>query len=257
MKDWPVNANYWVMLRLKSQTKHASISRKVARSSPVSKTFELLREQNPDPKCELYYETPFQLLTSVMLSAQTTDKQVNKVMTPLYREGFHLDYVLSLGTAGLLEKIKSIGLAPTKAKHVVKMAEILKAKHGSKVPDNRTDLEALPGVGKKTASVILGELFAAPTIAVDTHVFRVSKRLGWHTCKRHDQVEEVLLKKIPQGYLPKAHHWLILLGRYTCKATSPQCESCVVATLCPKLFDKAPKNRTFAKRLKQGSTTSR
>jgi endonuclease-3 len=191
----------------------------------------------PEARCELYYETPFQLLVSVVLSAQTTDKMVNKCMEPLYRAGFDLSTVETLGEAGLLAKIRSIGLAPTKAKNVVKLTAMLRAKHGGQVPRTRDALEELPGVGRKTANVVLGEVFGEPTLAVDTHVFRVSHRLGLTNAKTPFDCEQDLLAVIDPKFLPRAHHWLILHGRYTCKAQRPLCGDCILNDLCPSRVD--------------------
>ncbi|MEI8027924.1 MAG: endonuclease III [Pseudomonadota bacterium] len=196
----------------------------------------LLRFQKamPDARCELFYITPYQLLCSVVLSAQATDKQVNKVMEPLYRAGFTPEGVVQNGEAALLNQIKSIGLAPTKAKNIVKLSESLLQNHQGQVPSTRQELEALAGVGRKTANVILGELFQEPTLAVDTHVFRVGQRLGFHHENTPEKAELKLLELIDTSYLPRAHHWLILHGRYTCKAQKPLCESCLLLDLCPK-----------------------
>ena len=198
-----------------------------------SKVFEILKKENPDPKCELYYLTPFQLLVSVVLSAQTTDKMVNRVMEPLYNAGFDVDDVIKMGSDGLLEKIRQIGLAPTKSKNVLKLSIALKEKHNSEVPSDRESLEALAGVGKKTASVILGELFDAPVMAVDTHVYRVSKRLGLHRESDASKTEDKILEIVERRYLPKAHHWFVLQGRYICKSQRPLCEECLLTELCP------------------------
>jgi endonuclease-3 len=194
---------------------------------------ERFQKSMPEARCELYYETPYQLLVSVVLSAQTTDKMVNKVMEPLYRQGFTVETALTMGVEGFLQQIRSIGLAPTKAKNVIKLSGILREKYSSQIPQTRADLEALPGVGRKTANVILGEIFRAPTLAVDTHVFRVSQRLGLQNEKTPDKAEQELLLLIDESYLPAAHHWFILHGRYTCKAVKPQCESCLLADICP------------------------
>ena len=191
-----------------------------------------LKELNPTPHCELYYETPFQLLLSVVLSAQATDKSVNAAMTDLYKNGLTPDDVLALGEKGFLEKIRRIGLAPTKAKNSVKLSQIIKQKFSGKIPTTREDLESLPGVGRKTANVILGEIFKEPTLAVDTHVFRVTRRLGLHKCTSPEKAEEKLLSVIDPTWLPMAHHWFILHGRYTCTARSPQCGTCSVNDLC-------------------------
>lgn len=193
-----------------------------------------LRLLNPNPRCELYYLTPFHLLVSVALSAQTTDKMVNLCMQPVYDQGtFDPAFVVNLGAEGLLKIIRRIGLAPTKSKRVVELARILIEKHGGDVPQTREHLEDLPGVGRKTANVILGELFGHPTIAVDTHVYRVSYRLGLHTEKTPEKCEGVLLDLIDKKHLPAAHHWFILHGRYTCKAVNPACSSCTLADICP------------------------
>lgn len=211
--------------------------KKLSRPQRLLQTEEVvrrLRTLNPNPRCELYYKTPFHLLVSVALSAQTTDKMVNLCMQPVYDEGdFNPTFVARLGAEGLLKIIRRIGLAPTKSKRVVELAKILIEKHSGEVPQTREELEALPGVGRKTANVILGELFGQPTIAVDTHVFRVSYRLGLHTEKTPEKCELVLLDLINKKHLPAAHHWFILHGRYACKAINPACESCALADICP------------------------
>jgi endonuclease III len=208
----------------------ASLAR---RREAVVQILEKLREQNPDPRCELIYFTDYQLLVSVVLSAQATDKQVNKVMEPLYAQDFSPEMMLGWGEQGLLQRIKSIGLAPTKAKNVAKLTAILMEKYQGRVPQTREELEALPGVGRKTANVILGELHRHPTLAVDTHVFRVTQRLGLHEEKTAEKAELVLLDLVPPSYLPAAHHWFILLGRYVCKARQPECARCVLNQICP------------------------
>lgn len=194
---------------------------------------ERLNEVNPDPRCELTYHSPFQLLVSVVLSAQTTDKSVNKVMEPLYTQEFTPKKVISLGVDGFLSKIRSIGLAPTKSKNVLRLSEILLEKHKGEVPSTRDELEALPGVGRKTANVILGEIFREPTLAVDTHVFRVSARLGLQNENSAEKAELELLKVVDRSLLPAGHHHFILHGRYTCKAKSPLCDECVLKDICP------------------------
>jgi len=192
-----------------------------------------LKNLEPNPKCELYYESEFQLLVSVVLSAQTTDKMVNRCMIPIYEKGFTPETVLQWGQEKLLAKIKSIGLAPTKSKNVVALSRLLIEKHKGQVPSTRQELEALPGVGKKTASVILGEIFREPTLAVDTHVFRVTRRLGLHHDKTPEKAEKTLLEIVPESYRPQAHHWFILLGRYTCKSQKPTCSKCAIDDICP------------------------
>jgi endonuclease-3 len=191
-----------------------------------------LKTLNPDPRCELYYETPFQLLVSVVLSAQATDKSVNAAMADLYKSGLGVKEILALGEAGFLEKIRKIGLAPTKAKNVLKLTKIIHETYQGEIPTTREKLEALPGVGRKTANVILGEIFREPTIAVDTHVFRVTARLGLHKEKTPEKSELVLLKIIDPKWLPMAHHWFILHGRYTCLARGPKCGECPLRDMC-------------------------
>jgi len=193
------------------------------------------RKQTPDPRCELTYQTPFQLLVSVILSAQTTDKMVNRCMEPLQLRGMSPHSLIEMGVSAFQAQIKSIGLAPTKAKNVLATAKILLEQYAGEVPNDRTALESLPGVGRKTANVILGEIFRHPTIAVDTHVFRVGFRLGLHNAANPLSAEQELLRVMDQKDLPAAHHWLILHGRYTCKAQKPLCEQCQVAPLCPSL----------------------
>ena len=191
-----------------------------------------LQTIDPNPRCELYYETPFQLLVSVVLSAQATDKSVNAAMTDLYKSGFGAPEILALGEKGFLEKIRRIGLAPTKAKNVLKLTNIIHERYHDEIPRSREELEALPGVGRKTANVILGEIFREPTIAVDTHVFRVTARLGLHKETTPEKAERELLRIIDLKWLPMAHHWFILHGRYTCLARSPKCGECAIRDLC-------------------------
>ncbi len=215
-------------------TRRAQISKKS--KNPKTRVDEILTrlaQANPNPHCELYYETPYQLLVSVVLSAQATDKSVNEAMTALYQDGLSVDDVLALGEAGFLSKIRRIGLAPTKAKNVLKLSALIRDKFGGSIPHSREDLEALPGVGRKTASVILGEIFKEPTLAVDTHVYRVTKRLGLQREATPEKAETRLLKIIEPRWLPMAHHWFILHGRYTCTARNPKCDNCVLYELCP------------------------
>ncbi len=185
------------------------------------------------PKTELAYGSPFTLLVSVVLSAQATDKSVNKATEALYKVANTPAAMVRLGEAGLTPFIQSIGLYRTKAKNVVALSRIILEQHDGEVPLNREALQALPGVGRKTASVVLNELDVEPAIAVDTHVFRVAHRLGLGKGKTPDQVEAELMAKVPAPYLTRAHHWLILHGRYVCLARRPRCEQCVVADLCP------------------------
>lgn len=227
MNGWRANVKSLAISKLKSPTKAPSIKTVLG----------LLRKKFPNAQCELFYETPYHLLTSVVLSAQTTDVSVNKVMTPLYKAGFTPEIMVSWGSENFLKKIKSIGLAPTKSKNVFKLSQILIEKHNSQVPGTREELEALPGVGRKTANVILGELFGQPTLAVDTHVFRVTKRLGWHQEKTPEKCEQALLKIVKPAHLPEAHHLFIHLGRYICKARKPECESCPLESKCPQIIN--------------------
>lgn len=218
-----------------SPKKTAKRLNKEKRSELVAECIKRFKKVEPNPKCELYYETPFQLLVSVVLSAQTTDKMVNRCMEPLYKNGFTPEDVIEMGQEGLLEKIRTIGLAPTKSKNVYKLSQIIAKDYPYRLPDNHKDLQALPGVGRKTANVVLGEIFNEPTIAVDTHVYRVGKRLGLHREATPEKAELVLLKEIDKKYLPKGHHWFILHGRYTCKAQNPECGKCILSDICPSL----------------------
>lgn len=202
----------------------------------VKKIIKELDSRYPNPRCELYYETPFQLLVSVVLSAQTTDKMVNRCMEPVYKkmhEKFSPHYVVKKGRDFIYEIIKSIGLAPTKSRNIVLLSEKLIETHAGEVPGDRESLEELAGVGRKTANVILGELFGHPTIAVDTHVYRLGMRLGFHDEKTPLKAEKKLLEVIPKKHLPMAHHWLVLHGRYVCKSQKPQCDNCCLQKLCP------------------------
>ncbi|HKK04456.1 MAG TPA: endonuclease III [Gammaproteobacteria bacterium] len=194
--------------------------------------FARLKAENPHPTTELHYSTPFELLIAVILSAQATDKGVNKATEPLFKVANTPTAILKLGEAGLKRYIKTIGLFNTKAKNVIKTCRILVDEHDGQVPEDRAALEALPGVGRKTANVILNTAFGHPTIAVDTHIFRVSNRTGIAPGKNVQEVEKKLLKFVPEEYLHDAHHWLILLGRYTCIARRPRCGSCVIEDLC-------------------------
>lgn len=205
----------------------------VKRQPPLHLIMERFARRMPDPRCELFYQTPYQLLVSVVLSAQTTDKAVNRCMKQLYERGLAAEDVRSMGEEGFLPCIRSLGLAPTKARHVVALSRILLEKYGGDVPRHRHELMELPGVGRKTANVILAELYGEPTMAVDTHVLRVGRRLGLHQEVRPQRAERQLLDVIPQRYLPRAHHWLILHGRRQCRARSPRCSDCFLADLCP------------------------
>ncbi|MEW5768939.1 MAG: endonuclease III [Pseudomonadota bacterium] len=194
--------------------------------------FQRLRAANPAPTTELHYATPFQLLVAVILSAQATDKSVNLATAGLFRDAGTPEAMLSLGEDGLKEYIKRIGLYQTKAKNVLATCQILLDKHGGEVPRDRAALEALPGVGRKTANVVLNTAFGEPTIAVDTHIFRVANRTGLAPGKTVLEVEMKLLKHVPAEFRHDAHHWLILHGRYVCKARKPDCSTCAIRDLC-------------------------
>jgi endonuclease III len=194
--------------------------------------FERLRAANPSPKTELEYTTPFELLIAVLLSAQATDVGVNKATRKLYPVANTPQEILDLGLDGLKEYINTIGLYPTKAKNVIATCQILVDRHGGEVPRTREELEELPGVGRKTANVVLNTAFGELAMAVDTHIFRVSNRTKIAPGKDVVEVEHKLMKFVPQEFLLDAHHWLILHGRYTCKARLPECWRCPVVELC-------------------------
>jgi endonuclease III len=194
--------------------------------------FRRLKAQIPHPKTELQYRNPYTLLVAVALSAQATDKSVNKATGPLFKIVDTPEDMVKLGEKKLLEYIKTIGLYRGKAKNIIALSKILIEKHGGQLPKDRDALEELPGVGRKTANVVLNVAFHEPTIAVDTHIFRVSNRTGLAPGKNPLEVEEGLLKIVPEQYLMHAHHWLILHGRYTCVARKPLCPTCVVNDLC-------------------------
>ncbi len=194
--------------------------------------FSELRRGNPNPTTELAYETPFELLIAVILSAQATDVGVNKATAKLYPVARTPEAILALGVEGLSEYIKTIGLYNSKAKNVIKTCRILIEEHGGEVPRTREELEELPGVGRKTANVILNTAFGEPTIAVDTHIFRVSNRTGIAPGKTVLEVEKRLLRLTPEEFKKDAHHWLILHGRYVCKARKPMCGDCSIEQWC-------------------------
>lgn len=194
--------------------------------------FRRLSAHIPNADTELNYANPFELLIAVILSAQATDVGVNKATRKLYPVANTPQSILDLGEDGLKKYIKTIGLFNTKAKNIIKTCRMLVEKHGSKVPENRQELEALPGVGRKTANVILNTAFGHPTIAVDTHIFRVSNRTKIAPGKNVLEVEKKLLKFTPDEYKRGAHHWLLLHGRYTCKARKPMCPECIIEDLC-------------------------
>jgi len=197
-----------------------------------ARIFRRLQEANPNPTTELRYHTPFELLVAVVLSAQATDKSVNKVTPGLFAVANTPAALLALGEAGLREHIKTIGLFNSKAKHLIAAARILVERHGGQVPEDRAALEALPGVGRKTANVILNTAFGQPTIAVDTHIFRVANRTGLAPGKTVLEVERKLLRSVPPEYRKDAHHWLILQGRYVCTSRRPRCQACPIVDLC-------------------------
>ncbi len=194
--------------------------------------FERLRAGNPHPKTELEYSTPFELLVAVILSAQATDRSVNLATRQLFRDANTPQAILALGVEGLAAHVKSIGLYQGKARNIVATCGKLIEEHGGRVPEDRAALEALPGVGRKTANVILNTAFGHPTLAVDTHVFRVANRTGLASADDVRGVEDQLLKRVPPEFMQDAHHWLILHGRYVCKARQPECPSCPIAGLC-------------------------
>jgi endonuclease-3 len=194
--------------------------------------FRRLAAIDPEPKTELDYATPYQLLVAVILSAQATDKSVNLATRELYRVAPSPQAIVGLGEAQLADYIKTIGLYKTKAKNVIATSRLLLEQHGGDVPHDRAALEALPGVGRKTANVVLNIVFGEPTIAVDTHIFRLSNRTGLAPGKDVAEVERKLLKAVPAEYQLHAHHWLILHGRYICKARKPECWRCTIRDLC-------------------------
>jgi endonuclease-3 len=194
--------------------------------------FERFRDANPEPRGELEYATPFELLVAVILSAQATDKSVNRATGPLYKKANTPQALHKLGVPGLESFIKSIGLYRTKAKNIIATCGILLEQHGGEVPRDREALEALPGVGRKTANVVLNIAFGEPTIAVDTHIFRIANRTGLAPGKDPLAVEKKLLKFTPEEFRQHAHHWLILHGRYVCVARNPHCGDCLIRDLC-------------------------
>ncbi len=194
--------------------------------------FELLKNDNPNPQTELRHSSPFELLISVILSAQATDVGVNKATAKLYPVANTPRAMLDLGLDGLKEYIRTLGLFNTKAENIIKTCAILVNEYGGQVPATRAGLEALPGVGRKTANVVLNTAFGKPTIAVDTHIYRIANRTGIAKGKTVREVEDRLLRLVPDQYKQDAHHWLILHGRYTCIARKPRCSSCIIHDLC-------------------------
>ena len=211
----------------------------------IGQFFAILQAANPHPKTELEYSSHFELLAAVLLSAQATDAGVNKATRQLFPRARSPQQMLELGLAGLEDAIKTIGLYRSKARHLIETCRILVERHGGQVPRTRAELEALPGVGRKTANVILNVAFGQPTMAVDTHIFRVSNRTGLAPGKTPLAVEQALLKRVPPAYLLHAHHWLILHGRYICQARKPRCPECAVAHLCT-YPDKTPATKPAA-----------
>ncbi|MFO7593105.1 MAG: endonuclease III [Pseudomonadota bacterium] len=197
-----------------------------------SEIFSRLRAENPHPTTELNYSTPFELLVAVILSAQATDKGVNKATDKLFPAANTPETILALGEEGLKQYIKTIGLYNSKTGNIIKTCRILIEQYNSRVPEDRKALESLPGVGRKTANVVLNTAFGHPTMAVDTHIFRVANRTGIAKGKTVLEVEKKLLKFIPQEFLQDAHHWLILHGRYICTARKPKCSACIIEDLC-------------------------
>ena len=200
-----------------------------------AKRYEIMKrlaELRPNPKSELDYQTPVELLVAVVLSAQATDKSVNLATRELYPVANTPEAIYKLGIEGLTPYIKTIGLYRNKAKHVIALCEKLIKEYDGQVPDDREALESLPGVGRKTANVVLNVAFGHPTIAVDTHIFRVSNRTGFAPGKTPEEVEKKLLKFVPEEFKKDAHHWLLLHGRYCCKAAKPECGTCPIADLC-------------------------
>lgn len=202
------------------------------RLSDIEKVFDRLSLLDPNPQTELHFEDPYTLLVAVALSAQATDVSVNKATGPLFKKANTPEKMVALGVDGVKSYIKTIGLFNTKAENVIKLSQMLIDNHDGQVPEDRAALEALPGVGRKTANVVLNEAFGHPTIAVDTHIFRVGNRTGLAPGKTPDAVEKELVRRVPEPYRKGAHHWLILHGRYVCKARKPDCFSCSIKPFC-------------------------
>ena len=200
----------------------------------ISEIFRRFKKKNPAPATELKAQNPFTLLVSVVLSAQATDKSVNKATEPLYKIADTPEKILALGEAKLISYIKTIGLYRSKAKHVLGLCRMLIDEYGGKLPQKREDLEKLPGVGRKTANVVLNVVYSQPTMPVDTHLLRISPRMGLSDGTTPLQVEQDLLKCIPKEFMLHAHHWLILHGRYTCTAKNPKCTQCLIEDVCKK-----------------------
>ncbi len=217
-------------------------------SRRITTAFKRLQKQSPNPTTELNYRSEFELLISVILSAQATDLSVNRATEKLYAVANTPQAIKSLGVTGLKRYIRTIGLFNTKAANIIKTCNILLARHAGEVPRTRDELEALPGVGRKTANVILNTAFGQPTIAVDTHIFRVANRTGIAPGKDVLAVEAALLQSVPERFRQNAHHWLILLGRYTCTARKPKCDQCLLNDLCDTAFTwDTPTDRSSSK----------
>lgn len=233
----------------RKRSRSAKRTRAVSSRMPVRDVEEVFRrfaKATPEPKTELQYTSPFTLLVAVVLSAQATDAGVNKATPALFAKADTAEKVVKLGEAAVIELIRTIGLFRTKARNVVALSRMLVAEHGGKVPDNREALEKLPGVGRKTANVVMNVAFGAPTLAVDTHIFRVANRTGMAPGRDPLAVEAALERVVPERYKLHAHHWLILHGRYVCIARKPRCPECLIADLCrypdkttPEAFTKA------------------
>lgn len=194
--------------------------------------FSRWQKQNPSPKSELNYKNPYTLLVAVVLSAQSTDKSVNIATKSLFEKITTPEQMISLGLENLIPYIKSIGLYKNKAKNIIKLSEMLVNQFNSQIPDNLEDLMLLPGVGRKTANVVLNVIFNKPTMPVDTHLLRISPKIGLAEGKTPLEIEKSLLERIPEKYLQNAHHWILLHGRYVCTAKNPKCEECLIADLC-------------------------
>ena len=208
--------------------------------SNIDPLFQILSKANPHPKTELTFTNSFTLLVAVVLSAQATDISVNKATKTLFRKASTPEDMVKLGVLEIKQHIKTIGLYNNKAENVFKLSKMLIEEHKSVVPEDRGSLEALPGVGRKTANVVLNEAFGQPTIAVDTHIFRVSNRTGLAPGKTPDEVEKKLLQRVPDKWKKGAHHWLILHGRYVCKARKPDCGACLISNFCGYVDKKIP-----------------
>lgn len=198
----------------------------------IKEVFERFKKENPNPTSELKWTNSFTLLVSVVLSAQATDKSVNKATESLYKIADTPQKILSLGEDNLISYIKSIGLYKSKAKHIIELSKMLISEFDSKIPDNLEDLIKLPGVGRKTANVVLNVLFNKPTMPVDTHLLRISPKIGLAQGSTPLEIEKSLCSRIPQEYMNHAHHWLILHGRYVCTARNPHCENCIINDIC-------------------------